>query len=122
MGNERSTDQFVRDLLRDIGFSRPWEQSCADAPAYIYNALEGSSKSNGSGRGKPEFVIESSDFLVVIEDKARYDDSVALDEDGQIDTSYPARANYALNGAVHYALVFAQRTGKEGLRGWGRRH
>ncbi|MCD2444343.1 SAM-dependent methyltransferase [Agromyces sp. SYSU K20354] len=113
MGNERSTDQFVRDMLREIGFTRPWEQSCADAPAYIYDALDGASKSNGTGRGKPEFVIESGDFLVVIEDKGRYEDSVSLDDEGQIDTTYPARANYALNGAVHYALVFAQRTGKK---------
>lgn len=70
MGNERSTDQFVRDMLRDIGFGRPWEQTCSDAPKYIYDALEGASKGLGGGRGKPEFVVESGRFLVVLEDKA----------------------------------------------------
>ena len=111
MGNERSTDQFVRDMLRDIGFNRPWEQSCSDAPKYLYDALEGASKGRGGGRGKPEFLVESGDFLIVIEDKPHLDES-SLIEDGVIDIEYPARAEYALNGAVHYADFLARRTGK----------
>lgn len=113
MGNERSTDQFVRDMLREIGHPRPWEQSCSDAPAYIYDALEGASKSDGSGRGKPEFVVESGDFIVVIEDKARFDNSVLLDDNGNVAMDFPARVKYALNGAVHYAKIFADKTGKK---------
>lgn len=121
MSNERSTDQFVRDMLRDIGFDRPWEQSCSDAPSYIYDALEGASKSTGKGRGRPEFVIESGDFLVVVEDKARFEDSVSHDDSGQVDVTYPARADYASNGAVHYASLFAQKTGKRVFCCWRRR-
>lgn len=111
MGNERSTDQFVRDMLREVGFARPWEQSCSDAPTYIYEALEGASKS-GSGRGKPEFVVESGEFVVVVEDKGRFEDSLSLDEDGRIRGDSAARIKYALNGAVHYAKTFADRTSK----------
>lgn len=111
MGNERSTDQFVREMLRDIGFGRPWEQSCSDAPSYVYDALEGASKGLGGGRGKPEFLVESGPFLVLIEDKADLDRSRLL-IDGEIDISYPARAEYALNGAAHYAKRIADRTGK----------
>lgn len=113
MANERSTDQFVRDMLRDIGFARPWEQSIADAPAYLYAAMEGASKGQGGGRGKPEFVIESGDFIVVIEDKPRADQIVKLTDDGDIDLEHPARANFALNGALHYAEIFAAKTGKK---------
>lgn len=113
MNNERSTDQFVRDMLRDIGFNRPWEQSCSDAPAYIYDALVGASKSGGSGRGKPEFVIESGEFLVVIEDKAKYEESVGRSEDGHIELSPEACTKYALNGAIHYAQVFAKKANKK---------
>ena len=113
MANERSTDQFVRDMLRDIGFARPWEQSIADAPAYLYAAMEGASKGQGGGRGKPEFVIESGDFIVVIEDKPRAEELVKLAEDGSVDLTYPARANFALNGAMHYAEAFAAKTGKK---------
>ncbi|MGY6497673.1 MAG: HsdM family class I SAM-dependent methyltransferase [Microcella sp.] len=111
MGNERSTDQFVRDMLREIGFERPWEQSCSDAPKYIYEALEGASKGVGGGRGKPEFVIESGGFIVVVEDKAGIDRAMLL-VDGKLDLDFPARSDYALNGAVHYARIFAERTGK----------
>lgn len=113
MGNERSTDQFVRDMLRDINYPRPWEQSCSDAPTYIYDALGGASKSGGSGRGKPEFVIESGEFIVVVEDKARFEDSLLLDDDGHVVLDPPSRVKYALNGAVHYAKTFADKTGKK---------
>ncbi|WP_310889764.1 HsdM family class I SAM-dependent methyltransferase [Clavibacter capsici] len=113
MSNEKTTDQFVRQMLREIGFEQPWEQSCSDAPRYIYDALEGASKGTGNGRGKPEFVVESGDFLVVIEDKARFEDSFVLDSSNNVDISYPARANFALNGAVHYASIFAERTSKK---------
>ena len=113
MANERSTDQFVRDMLRDIGFTRPWEQSISDAPAYLYEAMEGASKGQGGGRGKPEFVVESGDFIVVIEDKARADQIVKTTDDGVVDLDYPARADFALNGAMHYAEVFAAKTGKK---------
>lgn len=111
MGNEKSTDQFVRDMLRDIGFDRPWEQSCSDAPKYVYDALQGASKGLGGGRGKPEFVVESGDFLVVVEDKAELARSKLI-VDGEIDTDHPARTDYALNGAAHYASHLAERTGK----------
>ncbi|WP_065573826.1 HsdM family class I SAM-dependent methyltransferase [Micrococcus luteus] len=113
MANERSTDQFVRDMLRDIGFARPWEQSIADAPAYLYEAMEGASKGQGGGRGKPEFVVESGDFVIVIEDKPRVEELVKLADDGSVDLTYPARANFALNGAMHYAEVIASKTGKK---------
>ncbi|MBD8207775.1 N-6 DNA methylase [Microbacterium sp. CFBP 8790] len=113
MGNERSTDQFVRDMLREIGYPRPWEQSCSDAPSYIYEALEGASKSGGSGRGKPEFVVESGEFIVVVEDKARFEDSHLLDDEGRVALDSISRVRYALNGAVHYARTFADKTNKK---------
>lgn len=101
MGNERATDQFVRDLLRDIDVTRPWEQN--GGPQWKRDALKGGSKSfAASGEGKPEFVFVMDDFIVVIEDKkdARFTRYV---KDGEINTDHPYRADYALNGAVHYA-------------------
>ena len=110
--NEKTTDQFVRRILADIGVTAPYEQSIADAPTYLYDAMEGASKGVGGGRGKPEFVFESDEFLVVIEDKPDFNLSIAYNEHDHIDLEYPARADYALNGAVHYAKFFADRTGK----------
>lgn len=101
MGNEKATDQFVRDLLRDIGVTRPWEQD--GGPKWKRDALAGGSKSKaGKGEGKPEFVFVVDDFIVIVEDKkeARF---TRFLEDGQVTTDFPYRQDYALNGAVHYA-------------------
>ncbi|WP_165165422.1 class I SAM-dependent DNA methyltransferase [Corynebacterium qintianiae] len=110
--NEKTTDQFVRRILADIGVTAPYEQSISDAPIYLYDAMEGASKGTGGGRGKPEFVFESGDFIVVIEDKPDINFSVAYNDAEQLDLEYPARATHALNGAVHYARYFADRTRK----------
>ena len=42
MGNEKATDQFVRDLLRDINVTRPWEQD--GGPKWKRDALAGGTK------------------------------------------------------------------------------
>ena len=103
MENEKATDQFVRDLLRDIGVTRPWEQG--GGPKWKRDALAGGSKSKtGRAEGKPEFVFVVGDFIVIIEDKkeARF---TRFLEDDQITTEFPYRQDYALNGALHYAAV-----------------
>jgi type I restriction enzyme M protein len=103
MGNEKGTDQFVRDLLRDIGVTRPWEQD--GGPKWKRTALAGGSKSKtGKGEGKPEFVFVVDDFIVIIEDKKETRFTRFL-EDGQATTTFPYRQDYALNGAVHYATT-----------------
>lgn len=103
MGNEKGTDQFVRDLLRDIGVTRPWEQD--GGPKWKRTALAGGSKSKtGKGEGKPEFVFVVDDFVVIIEDKKETRFTRFL-EDGQATTTFPYRQDYALNGAVHYATT-----------------
>ncbi|WP_442576096.1 HsdM family class I SAM-dependent methyltransferase [Microbacterium sp. F51-2R] len=101
MTNEKATDQFVRDLLREIGVDRPWEQD--GGPQWKRDALKGGTKSASAiAEGKPEFVFLSDGFIVVVEDKkeTRFTRHLA---DGEIPTAYPWRADFALNGAVHYA-------------------
>lgn len=101
MENERATDQFVRDMLREIGVERPWEQD--GGPEWKRAALKGGSKSAvAASEGKPEFVFVSDDFVVVIEDKRDVRRTRFL-VDGEPIVEYPYRADYALNGAVHYA-------------------
>lgn len=103
MDNEKATDQFVRELLRDIGVTKPWEQD--GGPKWKRAALAGGSKSKvGLAEGKPEFVFVVGDFIVVIEDKkeARFTRHLI---DDQIITEFPYRQDYALNGAVHYAAA-----------------
>lgn len=101
--NEKATDQFVRDMLRDIGIDRPWEQN--GGPEWKKAALKGGSKAKDSDHeGNPEFVFVSDDFLVVIEDKRDVQHTRYL-ADGIVATDYPYRADYALNGALHYAQI-----------------
>ena len=101
MSNEKSTDQFVRDMLREIGITRPWEQD--GGPQWKRDALKGGSKSaSGNAEGKPEFVFVSDNFVVVVEDKKDVQRTRYL-VDGDPTTEHPYRADYALNGAIHYA-------------------
>lgn len=103
MSNEKTTDQFVRDFLRDIGVSRPWEQD--GGPKWKRDALAGGSKSKtGEGEGKPEFVFVVDDFIVIVEDKKAVRFTRHLNG-GKVITDFPYRRDYALNGAVHYATM-----------------
>jgi len=99
--NEKATDQFVRDLLRDIGVTKPWEQD--GGPRWKREALAGGSKSKmAKAEGKPEFVFVVDGFIVIVEDKKEARFTRYL-EDAQSTTEFPYRQDYALNGAVHYA-------------------
>lgn len=101
--NEKGTDQFVRDLLRDIRQRKPWEQD--GGPKWKREALAGGSKAKESkGEGKPEFVFVVDDFIVIVEDKkeARF---TRVIKDGQVPIDHPVRETHAINGAVHYACA-----------------
>lgn len=101
--NEKGTDQFVRDLLRDIGQKNPWEQD--GGPKWKRVALAGASKTkDGKGEGKPEFVFVVDGFIVIIEDKKETRFARSL-KDEQVAVEFPHREAYALNGAVHYATA-----------------
>lgn len=103
MSNEKATDQFVRDLLRDIGVTKPWEQD--GGPQWKRDALaRGSKTKTGKGEGKPEFVFVVDDFIVIVEDKKEVRFTRFLD-DGVVSSELPHRQDYALNGAVHYSSV-----------------
>lgn len=106
MGNEKATDQFVRDLLRDIGVTKPWEQD--GGPRWKRNALAGGSKSKtGKAEGKPEFVFVVDDFIVIVEDKKETRFTRFLKGD-EVTTDFPYRQDYALNGAIHYATAMSR--------------
>lgn len=99
--NEKATDQFVRDMLRDIGINRPWEQN--GGPGWKKSALKGGSKAKDSDHeGNPEFTCVINKFIIIIEDKRKLQD-LRFVEDSTVVTEYPQRNQYALNGAVHYA-------------------
>ncbi|AXP47363.1 N-6 DNA methylase [Bacillus subtilis] len=109
MVNEKtSTDQLVRRFIEDLGVTYE-EQGSSNTQ--IKQALKRASKSkNQSGVGKPEFIFFSGNHLIIIEDKLTIDKLEYKNDDGIIDTEFPYRRDYAVNGAVHYAKHIIDKT------------
>jgi len=112
MPNEVSkTDQFVRRELEKFGVR--YEEQGSSNPE-IKKALKGASKT-GSGDGKPEFILFSKDNLLIIEDKLSFDRLVKhnSNEISGLDLEVGrnlAISNFAVNGAVHYAISIIKKT------------
>lgn len=106
--NERTgIDQYMRKQIEGLGVAYD-EQGSSNVE--IHNALKTASKQKAGNAGKPDFIFQSGDFLVIVEDKADLDKMVSYDSNGEIDLSRPTIANYALNGAVHYAKHIVKNT------------
>jgi type I restriction-modification system DNA methylase subunit len=100
--NEKTTiDQLIRELIKEVTVSFDEQGSSIKD---IQEALKGASKTKtGKGYGKPEFIFNVNDFLLIVEDKKDLNKLEFLGQDGVLNTNYPYRADYAVNGAVHYA-------------------
>jgi type I restriction-modification system DNA methylase subunit len=100
--NEKTTiDQIIRELVKEITTNFDEQGSSIKD---IQKALRGASKTKtGSGNGKPEFIFNIGEFLLVIENKKELNKLEFKTEDENLDLEYPYRADYACNGAVHYA-------------------
>lgn len=108
MKNEiTGTDQFVRREIEKFGI--PYSEQGALNPE-INKALKGASKQGGKGIGKPEFVIQNGEYLIVIEDKRSNDKLIKYDEESKIDKKTISLKDYAVNGAVHYARHIIEKT------------
>ena len=108
MANEATaTDQYVRREIEKFGVR--YDEQGSSHPE-IAKALKGASKQGKSGIGKPEFVMQISDYLVVIEDKRDNDKLIKLTADGSIAKDIPSLSGYAVNGAVHYANHIVMKT------------
>lgn len=109
MPNEKTNvDQWVRREIEKLEIDYTEQTSSIKE---VKEALKRASKQGGTGSGKPEFVFLVNDTLVVIEDKPSISNLILLDENNEIDLSVPkATANYAVNGAVHYAKHIVEKT------------
>ncbi|WP_397539820.1 class I SAM-dependent DNA methyltransferase [Rummeliibacillus pycnus] len=107
MANEATaTDQFVRREIEK--FNVKYDEQGSSNPE-ISKALKGASKQGGTGIGKPEFVLQIGDYLLVIEDK-RENDKLINFENHEIAKDVPSLCGYAVNGAVHYAHHIINKT------------
>lgn len=124
MANERITENFVRDQLRDLSYysngnSIQVEEQKSSIEA-IKKALATASKAGGSGMGAPEFIITdpaTKDFVLVIECKASTKDHASGSIkailngtlNGETQEVYTKRVvKFASDGALHYARALSK--------------
>lgn len=104
---EVKTDAFVRELLTEANISLT-EQGCDILE--INKALQTASKSQTGNSGYPEFCGVVKDFILVIEDKASLDKHIFKDDKKLISQEVKVVKDYAMNGALFYALHLAANT------------
>lgn len=100
MANERLTESIVRDHFKDDPlFSSVRFEEQKSTNIRIAECLASASKSGKDRPGKPEFIItfptQSSDYVIVVECKAKVDKHESANRDKAKD--------YAVDGALHYA-------------------
>lgn len=102
MSNERITENFVRDKLRDLGYYKADNGIVIEEQKSqikrVQNLLKTASKSKTGKGGYPEFIITwetDPNFLIVVECKAdtKFHESTNLDN----------AKDYAVDGVLHYA-------------------
>ena len=82
------------------------EQSSQDKE--IDTIFKGASKSGKGGKGFPDFIAYSNDFIIFIECKADISKHCKLDSDNIISQETKYIKDYALNGALHYGKHFVK--------------
>ncbi len=109
MKNEKITDFFIGNLLTNakIDFT-PNGSSIKE----IQDALKTASKKGTGNVGFPEFTAKSKNFILVIEDKANLENQASYADDSKTSLASDLKsiANYAENGALHYANEIVDKT------------
>ena len=106
---EVMTDLWVYDMLKEIGVQDKFSAQGSNIKE-IDEALSSASKKGTGKVGFPEYVGIVKDFLIVIEDKARLESHVFRDKNNLISLEPKYRVEYAVNGALFYALHLAKNT------------
>lgn len=110
MAKEKETDFIIKKLLDDALIH--CQAECSDI-AEVQEALQTASKRGTGKSGFPEFVGQSGEFLIVVEDKASLDRQVKYVNEPEKDTLLMDKqsiTDYAENGALHYALHIIKHT------------
>ena len=122
---EINTDFWVKSMLEEAGIALTAQ---GGGTKEIEVALQTASKAGTGRAGYPEFCgTVKGEYLIVIEDKADLDRHLKRDDRGLIDQTTPTVQDYAVNGALFYALHLAKHTGYRkifalGISGSEKRH
>lgn len=107
MPTEKGLDFYIRDQLKAAQIEADYQES---TNLEIKQALKTASKAQSGKAGRPEFVSVIGDYVLVIEDKDDTNKHLLLDEDDYLDLSPNGTQNYAINGAIWYALKIVEQT------------
>ena len=121
---EVKTDLWVYELLQEAGIEL-CPQGCDIKE--IDEALKTASKSKTGNAGYPEYCGVVKDFILVIEDKASLEKHIFRDTNDLISQEIKSIRDYAVNGALFYALHLAGKTSYHkvlafGVSGNAKRH
>lgn len=105
MAKEKETDLIISRLL-DASHIKYYAEEC---PIKEINKAMFSKRGTGK-KGFPEYLAQSGEFIIVIEDKAKTEDQAKYLSDDTLLMDTPSVARYAENGALHYALNIIQKT------------
>lgn len=105
MKNETQTDIWVYNLAKEAGIELfPQGSSIIQ----IEKSLTKASKSGSGNVGRPDFTslitIENDNYLLVIENKKVTSNHINYDKKGLIDLNTKSVKDFAVNGALYYAL------------------
>lgn len=104
---EVQTDLWVYELLKEASIDlTPQGSNIAE----VNEALKTASKNKTGNVGFPEYCGRVKDFLLVVEDKAALDKHICTTENDLVSQETKAVKDYAVNGALFYALHLAQNT------------
>ena len=102
--NEADVDDYVKGTFKNLRLKKNKDFFEKSGSEYLKNALEGFSKTKDkSGKGIPDFAIESYQIPILIESKlglkrleSRKENELKFDDN--------AISSCAFNGALHYAM------------------
>lgn len=101
---ERTTDYLIHDMMVSAGIT-PYPEKCPIIE--VQEALKTASKKKNDRRGKPEFLAQMGNYLIVVEDKADtlFQAKYMTDKDDTLLMDTTSVMKYAENGALHYAQI-----------------
>lgn len=102
---EPKINLWVAEQLKDCRIQ--FTQEGSDVKE-LNEALSAASKKKTGKVGYPDYTAVVGDFVIVIEDKADLSKHIKLTATGVIDTETKAIRDYAVNGAIFYAMHIAQ--------------
>ena len=107
---ERTTDILVSNMMTRVGL-KPQPQGSIIPE--VHQALRNASKRKSGNPGYPDFTAQSNNFILIVENKAdqRYQANYMPEKQDTLLMDEKSVANYAENGALHYARFIVDETG-----------